>query len=101
MHSLELIPGIGKRLMFQILDIRERLPFKGFSDIEERANLKDPAGLIAKRVLEELSREEKYLGTIGSVKYIKNFHHDKILVMNSDLFTNIDFGEIFTHHTLL
>lgn len=61
MHSLELIPGIGKRLMFQILDIREKAPFKSFKDIEERANLKDVAGLLAKRVLEELSQEEKYL----------------------------------------
>ena len=61
MHSLELIPGIGKRLMFQILDIREKAPFKTFKDIEERANLKDVAGLLAKRVLEELSQEEKYL----------------------------------------
>jgi len=61
MHSLELIPGIGKRLMFQILDIREKFPFKNFQDIEEKASLKDPAGLLAKRVLEELSKEEKYL----------------------------------------
>ncbi len=61
MHSLELIPGIGKRLMFQILDIREKLAFKSFKDIEERASLKDPAALLTKRVLEELSQEEKYL----------------------------------------
>ncbi len=61
MHSLELIPGIGKRLMFQILDIREKYPFKSFQDIEERVNLKDLVGLISKRVLEELSQEEKYL----------------------------------------
>jgi putative nucleotide binding protein len=61
MHSLELIPGIGKRLMFQILDIREKFPFKSFQDIEERVNLKDLVGLISKRVLEELSQEEKYL----------------------------------------
>jgi putative nucleotide binding protein len=61
MHSLELIPGIGKRLMFQILDIRERSAFKSFKDIEERVNLKDPAALLTKRVLEELSQEEKYL----------------------------------------
>jgi len=47
--------------MFQILDIREKFPFKSFQDIEERASLKDPAGLLAKRVLEELSKEEKYL----------------------------------------
>ena len=61
MHSLELIPGIGKRLMFQILDLRERAPFKSFKDIEERVNLKDPGGLVAKRIQEELSQEEKYL----------------------------------------
>jgi putative nucleotide binding protein len=61
MHSLELIPGIGKRLMFQILDIREKYPFKSFQDIEDRVNLKDLVGLISKRVLEELSQEEKYL----------------------------------------
>lgn len=61
MHSLELIPGIGKRLMFHILDIREKSPFKSFKDIEERANLKDVGGLLTKRVLEELSQEEKYL----------------------------------------
>lgn len=61
MHSLELIPGIGKRLMFQILDIREKYPFKSFQDVEERVNLKDLVGLISKRVLEELSQEEKYL----------------------------------------
>jgi putative nucleotide binding protein len=61
MHSLELIPGIGKRLMFHILDIREKSPFKSFKDIEERANLKDVAGLLTKRVLEELSQDEKYL----------------------------------------
>jgi len=61
MHSLELIPGIGKRLMFQILEIREKSPFQNFKDIEERANLKDVAVLLTKRVLEELSQEEKYL----------------------------------------
>ncbi len=61
MHSLELVPGIGKRLMFQILDLRERAPFKSFKDIEERVNLKDPAALVARRVLEELGQEEKYL----------------------------------------
>jgi putative nucleotide binding protein len=61
MHSLELIPGIGKRLMFQILDLREKAPFTSFQDIEERVNLKDPPAQLAKRVLEELSQEEKYL----------------------------------------
>lgn len=60
MHSLELIPGIGKRLMFQILELRERAPFTGFEDLKERVNLTDPVKLIARRVQEELSQEQKY-----------------------------------------
>jgi dTDP-glucose pyrophosphorylase len=40
-------------------------------------------------------REPKYLGTLGSVKYIKQFRNDVVLVMNSDLFTNIDLEEFY------
>jgi len=60
MHSLELIPGIGKRLMFQILELRERFAFESFADLKERANLPDPVKLIARRVVKELSEEQKY-----------------------------------------
>ena len=60
MHSLELIPGIGKRLMFQILEQREREPFKGFDDLKSRINLTDPLQLIVRRIIEELQGEEKY-----------------------------------------
>lgn len=42
-------------------------------------------------------REPKYLGTIGSVKYVENFYNDTILVMNSDLFTNINYEDFFLH----
>lgn len=41
--------------------------------------------------------EPKYLGTIGSIKFINEFHNDTILVMNSDLFTNIDFEDFYLH----
>jgi putative nucleotide binding protein len=58
MHSLELIPGIGKKYAWAILDIREKKPFKSFQDIHERAQLPDPVKLIARRVLEELTDEE-------------------------------------------
>jgi dTDP-glucose pyrophosphorylase len=43
----------------------------------------------------ECIKEPKYLGTIGSVKFIPEFYNDTILVMNSDLFTNIDFEEFY------
>lgn len=41
--------------------------------------------------------EHKFLGTIGSVRFIKEFHNDTVLVMNSDLFTNIDFEDFYLH----
>ena len=41
--------------------------------------------------------EPKYLGTIGSVKFVDTFYNDTILVMNSDLFTNIDYEDFFLH----
>jgi putative nucleotide binding protein len=60
MHALELIPGIGKKYMWQILDERDREPFKNFEDLQQRANMPNPAKLIAKRILEELAGESKH-----------------------------------------
>lgn len=42
-------------------------------------------------------REPKFLGTIGSVKFVPSFYNDTVLVMNSDLFTNIDYEDFFLH----
>jgi len=42
-------------------------------------------------------REPKYLGTIGSVKFVEQFYNDTVLVMNSDLFTNIDYEDFYLH----
>ena len=42
-------------------------------------------------------REPKFLGTIGSIKFVDTFYNDYILVMNSDLFTDIDFEDFFLH----
>ena len=40
-------------------------------------------------------REKEYLGTIASIKIIPDMKNDDILVMNSDLFTNIDFEDFY------
>jgi len=40
-------------------------------------------------------QENKPLGTIGSVLLVENFKHDDIIVMNSDLLTNIDFADFY------
>lgn len=42
-------------------------------------------------------REPKFLGTIGSIKFVKNFFNDTVLVMNSDLFTNINDEDFYLH----
>ena len=42
-------------------------------------------------------REPKYLGTIGSIKFVPQFYNDTILVMNSDLFTNINYEDFYLH----
>lgn len=42
-------------------------------------------------------RENEYLGTLGAVRLIEGYKNELILVMNSDLFTNIDFEEFYLH----
>lgn len=42
-------------------------------------------------------REPKFLGTIGSIKFVENFYNNTVLLMNSDLFTNIDYEDFFLH----
>ena len=37
--------------------------------------------------------EQQFFGTIGALKLVKEFHNDTILVMNSDLLTDIDFED--------
>lgn len=57
---MELIPGIGKKYMWQIINERERKPFESFEDLKTRTEIPDPAKLIAKRIIEELAGESKY-----------------------------------------
>ena len=42
-------------------------------------------------------REPKFLGTIGSIRFVKKFYNDTVLVMNSDLFTNINYEDFYLH----
>lgn len=42
-------------------------------------------------------REPKFLGTIGSIKFVPEFFNDTVLVMNSDLFTNINYEDFYLH----
>lgn len=60
MHSLELLPGIGKKLMWDILEERRKAFFTSFQDIAERTQIRAPKEIIVKRILMELGGEDKY-----------------------------------------
>jgi putative nucleotide binding protein len=60
MHALELIPGIGKKYMWQVINEREKRPFESYEDLQRRTELPNPVKLVTKRVLEELSGDSKY-----------------------------------------
>ena len=60
MHALELLPGIGKKYMWQIINERTRKPIESFEDLQKRTELPNPVKLVTKRVLEELEGDSKY-----------------------------------------
>lgn len=61
MHQLELLPGLGKKHMWEIIEKRDEKPFSSFADIKERVKLMpDPEKAIMKRILAEMSGQEKH-----------------------------------------
>ena len=49
MHSLQLLPGIGKTIMWKIIEEREVKPFESFEEMKERIKLlPDPIKIITK-----------------------------------------------------
>jgi len=61
-HVLELLPGLGKKMMHEILDERRKKPFTSFQEMCDRINfLRSPDKLISKRIeLELTDPEQKY-----------------------------------------
>lgn len=58
-HQLELLPGLGKKHMLQLLEERKKKPFESFKEIEERIKLMpDPKHVIVKRIIEEMKGED-------------------------------------------
>ncbi|MFQ5474741.1 MAG: DUF655 domain-containing protein [Candidatus Nanoarchaeia archaeon] len=61
MHQLELIPGLGKKHMWAIIEERDKEEFKSFEDLKSRVKLMpDPEKACIRRILEELSGKEKH-----------------------------------------
>lgn len=65
-HQLELLPGIGKKHMWEIIERRAEKSFESFEDIKGRVKLiPDPEKIIVKRILVELKGEDKYNLFVG------------------------------------
>ena len=62
MHSIELLPGMGKKRMWEILEERKIKPFESFDDMKKRVHLMpDPNKAVIKRIMQELGGKEKHL----------------------------------------
>lgn len=57
MHALKLLPGIGQKHMWEILEAREKQKFTSFQDIADRTSISNPVRQLALRIVKELQRE--------------------------------------------
>src|SRR5437867_4519387 len=62
LHTLELLPGIGKKHMWQIIEERKKKKFDSFKELQHRIEmLPDPKKMIIKRIVDELEgKKDKY-----------------------------------------
>ncbi len=61
MHQLELLPGMGKKHMWEVIEERKEKDFESFADLKTRVKLMpDPKKLIVKRIMAELEGKEKH-----------------------------------------
>jgi len=61
LHSLELLPGIGKKHMWAIINERKRKKFESFENLKKRVEmLPDPKRMIKKRIIEELKESDRH-----------------------------------------
>lgn len=61
MHKLELLPGIGKKHLQDIMEERRKKPFESVEEIQQRIHLApDIWKIIVHRIMMELEGDEKY-----------------------------------------
>ncbi|MBI4151664.1 DUF655 domain-containing protein [Candidatus Woesearchaeota archaeon] len=66
MHQLELLPGLGKKHMWEIVEARKVRPFTSFDDLKERVKLlPNPKQVVIKRIISEIEGKEKYKVFVG------------------------------------
>ena len=61
LHSLELLPGIGKKHMWEIIQQRKKKLFESFEELQKRIPmLPNPKRIIVERILEELQDKDRH-----------------------------------------
>lgn len=69
LHQLELLHGIGKKHMWEIIEARKKKKFESFKDLKERVTLiPNPENLIIKRIIKELEGKEKWYAFVTPPK---------------------------------
>jgi len=59
MHQLELLPGVGKKMMWAIIEERKKKPFESFEDIAQRVKgIQRPEKLIVSRIIQEIKNPQ-------------------------------------------
>ncbi|MFP4401683.1 MAG: DUF655 domain-containing protein [Candidatus Nanoarchaeia archaeon] len=60
-HSFELIPGIGKKHLRELLNARDDKLFESFEDIEKRCSfLGNPIKAVVQRIIQEMNDQEDF-----------------------------------------
>jgi putative nucleotide binding protein len=59
LHSLELLRGVGKKKVQEILDERRKKPFSSYEDVKQRTGI-DLVDLLTDRILKEIAGEDPY-----------------------------------------
>jgi putative nucleotide binding protein len=66
LHTLEILPGIGKKHMWDLINARKEKPFESFADIKKRVKLiPDPKQSIINRIMDEIMQKDKYRLFVG------------------------------------
>lgn len=67
LHSLELLPGIGKKHLWKIIEERKKKPFESFEEVKKRVPmLPNVKSMLKKRIIEELKGVDKYKLIVGN-----------------------------------
>lgn len=67
LHTLELLPGVGKRHLWDIISERKKKSFENFKEVQDRIKmLPDPKRMVIKRILQELQDVDRHRLFVGS-----------------------------------